>query len=88
MQCRHGFYNNHPANNIFFLKNNFMAEIRVEAKKSSSSSWIWIVIAVLIVAALIYFLTRDNKADNTVEQTSPTAFVQFPPNTLRSVYVV
>jgi hypothetical protein len=57
-----------------------MAEIHVQAKKhQSSNSWIWIVIGLLIVGALIYFLMRnkDNDTNNRVINTGNTgAWVQ------------
>lgn len=59
-----------------------MAEIHVQAKKHSNASpaWIWIVVGLLIAAAVIYFLTRNNKtnaADN--NHTGTTSFVQWNP---------
>jgi len=33
-----------------------MAEIRVESKKRSSLAWLWIVLALLVIAAIVWFL--------------------------------
>ena len=52
-----------------------MAEIHVQAKKqTTNTSWVWIVLLIVIAAAVIYFLTRNK--DNTPEQNQVT-----PPNT-------
>lgn len=58
-----------------------MAEIHVEPKKqSSNTSWIWIVLALLIAAAVIYyFVTRNNTADNRQAQpVNTTSYISFP----------
>jgi len=59
-----------------------MAEIHVQAKKpQANTSWVWIVLVVLIAAALIYFLTRDKDAtdDNrTVAPANTTSYLQSP----------
>lgn len=38
-----------------------MAELHVEPKKRSATpTWLWIVIALLIIGAVVYFLMRKN----------------------------
>ncbi len=55
-----------------------MAEINVETKKNNSSSiWLWVVLA-LVVAAVIYFLTRnkDKTDDAGAANRNTTSYVQ------------
>ena len=50
-----------------------MAELHVETKKHNAGipSWMWIVIGIVIAAAVIYFLTRNNKtAENPTNRTN------------------
>ena len=38
-----------------------MAELHVQAKKNSSSTWVWILISLIIIAAIVvYLMMRDN----------------------------
>ena len=38
-----------------------MAELHVQAKKNSSSTWVWILISLIIIAAIVvYMMMRDN----------------------------
>jgi hypothetical protein len=57
-----------------------MAEIHVRAKKNNASNtmWIWIIIALAVVAAVIYFVMRNNEAtpNNTTTPAYPTSQVQ------------
>lgn len=68
-----------------------MAELHVEPKKhaSGSSSWIWIVLGLIIAAVVIYFLVgRNNNADNqtaqpahstgAIERSAPPKVVAMP----------
>jgi hypothetical protein len=53
-----------------------MAEIHVQTKKHSSPVWVWILLALIIVGALVYFLARNQNKDadrNTTQRT--TSFV-------------
>ena len=57
-----------------------MAEIHVQAKKGSSSAWLWILISILVIAALAFVLiwnNRDNTQNNTSGKSSPTSFIQY-----------
>jgi hypothetical protein len=57
-------------------KNFFMAEINVQTKKQSSSSWLWIIIVLAIVAAVAYFLMRNNDTvENKVENATSQAMI-------------
>lgn len=54
-----------------------MAEIHVEPKKQSSPAWLWILVSLIIVAAVAYFLTRNNTTEeNTTPDTTPTSYIQ------------
>ena len=49
-----------------------MAELHVQTKKTNATpAWIWIVIGLLIAAAVIYFVTRNK--ETTQETNSPPA---------------
>ena len=38
-----------------------MAELHVQAKKNTSSTWVWILISLIIIAAIVvYLMMRDN----------------------------
>jgi hypothetical protein len=67
-------------------KNNFMAEIHVQAKKqnNSSASWVWIVIGLLIAAAVIYFITRNKDADDSKATNTPANTTSFVDQTVES----
>jgi hypothetical protein len=58
------------------LKPYVMAEIHVQPKKHSSSLWLWILLA-LIVIAVVYFLTRNNnRVERANDGMNTTSFVQ------------
>ena len=63
--------------NILKPKIEFMAEIHVRTKKPAASGqmWIWIVIGLLIVAAVAYFVLRDRETTpgNTTTPAYPTS---------------
>jgi bacteriorhodopsin len=43
-----------------------MAELHVQAKKNTSSTWLWILISLIIIAAIVvYLMMRDNGANET-----------------------
>jgi bacteriorhodopsin len=57
-----------------------MAEIHVQAKKGSSSAWLWILITIIIIAALVFVLVwnnRDNIQKNANSKSGQTSFVQY-----------
>jgi len=53
-----------------------MAEIHVQPKKSSSSTWLWILVSLIIIAALaVYILMRDNGVnEKNTSKPSQTSF--------------
>ena len=56
-----------------------MAERHVESKKTQSSpTWVWILVAVVIIGIVAYFLTRNNNASdnqNTGTSNNSTSYV-------------
>lgn len=57
-----------------------MAEIHVQAKKGNSSVWLWILISIIVIAALAFVLiwnNRNNTQNNTSSKPSQTSFVQY-----------
>ena len=58
-----------------------MAEIHVQAKKPGQTTpdWIWIVIGLLIAAAVIYFVTRNRETApaTTTTPATPTSLVTW-----------
>lgn len=63
------------ANNILVLKPTIMAEIHVQPKKHSSSIWLWVLL-VLIVLAVVYFLTRNNgRVEKATDGMNTTSFL-------------
>ncbi|HEY0040112.1 MAG TPA: hypothetical protein VGB71_05575 [Flavisolibacter sp.] len=61
-----------------------MAEIHVQTKKrSSNSAWLWIVLALLIIGALVYYLmTRDNQSQNNNAVVQPNTSSKLNPEKL------
>jgi hypothetical protein len=58
-----------------------MAEIHVQAKKKNSASWLWILVFLLIIAAIVvYVAMRDNttNAKNTSGQPKTSVIYQTP----------
>ena len=58
-----------------------MAELHVEPKKQGAGmNWIWIVIALLIIGAIVYFMMRNNDTKtnngNTTNSTSTSWLMQ------------
>ena len=56
-----------------------MAEIHVQAKKRNSSAWLWILITIIVVAAVAFLLVwNNNKAqENVNNKPAQTSFVQY-----------
>ena len=57
-----------------------MAEIHVRAKKTSSSAWLWILISVIIIAAVAFYLVwnnRDNTENNAGSTQKPISLIQY-----------
>jgi len=56
-----------------------MAEIHVRAKKTSSSSWLWILISIVVIAVVAFLLwnNRDKLQTNETSKQSPTTFIQY-----------
>lgn len=53
-----------------------MAEIHVQPKKRASSTWIWILLSLIIIAAIaVYVLMRDNSAnEKNISKPNQTSF--------------
>lgn len=57
-----------------------MAEIYVQSKKQSLNSvWIWILIALLAISAIVYFGATKNNAGNTIPASQPDAASELSP---------
>jgi len=56
-----------------------MAEIHVQPKKSSSSTWLWILVSLIIIAALaVYILMRENGVnEKNISKPSQTSFNMY-----------
>jgi bacteriorhodopsin len=54
-----------------------MAEIHVQAKKNSSSTWLWILVSLIIIAAIVvYLMMRDNGVTGkTVSKPNQTSYI-------------
>jgi hypothetical protein len=53
-----------------------MAEIHVQAKKKASSTWIWILVSLIIIAAIaVYIMMRDNKVNEKTLSPNQTSFI-------------
>jgi flagellar basal body-associated protein FliL len=52
-----------------------MAEIHVQPKKRASSTWIWILVSLIIIAAIaVYIFMRDNGVnDNAISKPGQTS---------------
>ena len=53
-----------------------MAEIHVQAKKRSSSTWLWILVSLIIIAAVaVFILMRDNTSNQkSISKPNQTSF--------------
>jgi hypothetical protein len=56
-----------------------MAEIHVQTKKHSNLTWLWIVLALLIIGALVYYLMTRNNQQQTNPVVQPDAASQVYP---------
>ena len=50
----------------------FMAEIHVQAKRKSSSAWLWILISIIILGTIAFILLWNNNAEVREKITNPT----------------
>jgi hypothetical protein len=58
-----------------------MADIHVQTKKNTTPVWLWILL-VLVIAAVIYFITRNkDKSDNKEVNQNTTSYIYLK-NTL------
>jgi lipopolysaccharide export system protein LptC len=58
-----------------------MADIHVQTKKNTTPVWLWILL-VLVIAAVIYFITRNkDKSDNKEVNQNTTSYI-YVKNTL------
>lgn len=53
-----------------------MAEIHVQPKKGTSSTWVWILLSLIIIAAVaVYILMRDNGVnEKNISKPNQTSF--------------
>ena len=56
-----------------------MAEIHVQPKKNTSSTWLWILVSLVIIAAVaVYILMRDNAVnEKAISKPSQTSFNMY-----------
>ena len=56
-----------------------MAEIHVQAKKSSSSAWLWILISIIVIAAVAFLIwnNRDKIQNDAGSKPTQTSFIQY-----------
>jgi len=56
-----------------------MAEIHVQTKKNTgNATWLWIVLAIVIIGAVVYYLMNRNKAATTATPSNnSTSAVQY-----------
>jgi len=56
-----------------------MAEIHVEPKKKATPVWIWIILGVVVLAAIIYFAVRNKRTDNgnAVNKPNQTSYIHI-----------
>ena len=56
-----------------------MAEIHVQPKKRASSTWIWILVSLIIIAAIaVYVLMRDNVVnEKAISKPNQTSFNMY-----------
>jgi archaellum component FlaF (FlaF/FlaG flagellin family) len=57
-----------------------MAEIHVETKKKTTPAWLWIVLAALVVAIIIYVAAKNKRSnsDNATNKSNQTSYIQLP----------
>jgi hypothetical protein len=69
-----------------------MAEIHVQSKKQqhTSPAWIWIIVGLLIAAAVIYFISTRNKSNqnNAPNQTNTTSGIELPQQFTITTYIM
>ena len=65
-------------NRMIIFKPSFMAEIHVEPKKNTSgANWLWIVLLILVLAAVIYYFMSRNDTNDTVTPPANTTGYLF-----------
>ena len=53
-----------------------MAEIHVQAKKDNSSTWLWILISIVVVAAIAFILIW-NKRETKTSSPNQTSYIEY-----------
>jgi hypothetical protein len=53
-----------------------MAEIRVERKKSSTA-WVWVLLAIILIAAVVWYLTQNGYINLGASQWLGTTTIAF-----------
>ena len=63
-----------------------MAELHVQTKKQSNTTWIWILVALLAIAAIVYYVATRDKANNTAPVSQPGAAAVSKPQPKAGTY--
>ena len=61
-----------------------MAEIHVEPKKQTTPAWVWILVGLVVIAAVVYFITKNNKT-NENDAANPTSYIHHQPGVSASM---
>jgi hypothetical protein len=62
-----------------------MAEIHVQAKRKSSSTWLWILISVIILGTIAFILLWNNNAEVREKISNPTQTSMVDPMNLGDI---
>lgn len=62
-----------------------MAEIHVQAKRKSSSAWLWILISVIILGTIAFILLWNNNAEVREKISNPTQTSMVDPRNVDKI---